>query len=309
MLSHLRIENFKAWNEADLTFGKVTGFFGPNSVGKSSLLQFLLLLKQTRNATDRGIVIDFGGPHSLVDLVNARLRARDLAYRFEDVDFRLRLKDGPKKGYELEIDPEIIIPKRIRGRAWPLPQPVKTHLFPGQARSYFQNTDFLAQFELAYEQFMDSIHHLGPLRDFPRREYPWAGARPSDVGQRGERAMEAILAATRSGEKRNLGYKKRRMPFQEMIAWWLRELGLIHDFRVEEIAPGANLYRAVVQTTPSSVPTPLTDVGIGVSQLLPVLVLPGGRRPCWRLTRNYGTRGKLAVLANPSKCDCTFAHA
>ena len=54
MLERLRIENFKAWREADLKLGKVTGLFGTNSVGKSSLLQFLLLLKQTRNATDRG---------------------------------------------------------------------------------------------------------------------------------------------------------------------------------------------------------------------------------------------------------------
>ena len=28
MLNRLKLENFKAWREADLTFGKVTGFFG-----------------------------------------------------------------------------------------------------------------------------------------------------------------------------------------------------------------------------------------------------------------------------------------
>ena len=68
MLNRLKIENFKAWRKADLTLGKVTGFFGTNSAGKSSLLQFLLLLKQTRNATDRGLVLDFGGPTDLVSL-------------------------------------------------------------------------------------------------------------------------------------------------------------------------------------------------------------------------------------------------
>lgn len=34
MLNRLKIENFKAWRKADLTFGKVTGFFGANSAGK-----------------------------------------------------------------------------------------------------------------------------------------------------------------------------------------------------------------------------------------------------------------------------------
>ena len=68
MLKRLTLENFKAWREADLTFGKVTGFFGANSAGKSSLLHLLLLLKQTRNATDRGIVLDFGGRGEMVNL-------------------------------------------------------------------------------------------------------------------------------------------------------------------------------------------------------------------------------------------------
>ena len=60
---------------------------------------------------------------------------------------------------------------------------------------------------------MDSIHYLGPLREYPRREYHWAGSSPVDVGQRGERTVDAILAATRDKEMRSLGYKKRRKTF------------------------------------------------------------------------------------------------
>ena len=62
MLKSLDITNFKAWRELQIALGKVTGLFGTNSSGKSSVLQFLLLLKQTKNATDRGLVLDFGGP-------------------------------------------------------------------------------------------------------------------------------------------------------------------------------------------------------------------------------------------------------
>ncbi len=67
MLNRLKLENFKAWREVDLKLGKVTGLFGTNSSGKSSLLQLLLLLKQTRNATDRGLVLDLGGPGETVN--------------------------------------------------------------------------------------------------------------------------------------------------------------------------------------------------------------------------------------------------
>ncbi len=43
MLTRLDLLNFKSWRHADLRFGRVTGLFGPNSSGKSSLLQFLLI--------------------------------------------------------------------------------------------------------------------------------------------------------------------------------------------------------------------------------------------------------------------------
>ena len=68
MLNRLQLTNFKAWRKADLELAKVTGFFGANSAGKSSLFQLLLLLKQTRNSTDRGLVLDFGRPGDLVNL-------------------------------------------------------------------------------------------------------------------------------------------------------------------------------------------------------------------------------------------------
>ena len=204
---------------------------------------------------------------------NSRLWPSELAYRFNDVDFRLQPTATPEKEFELVTDAPDFDFIRKQGRAWPLPQPVKTYLFPSQAKSYFQNTDLLGDFELAYENLMDSIHYLGPLREYPQREYHWAGSSPENVGQRGERTMDALLAATVRNEKRSLGYKKRRKTFQEMIARWLRELGLIHEFHLAEIAPGTNLYRAEVQMSGSSVTTSLTDVGFGISQVLPVLVL------------------------------------
>ena len=68
MLTQLTLENFKAWRNIELPFGSVTGFFGTNSSGKSSLLQFLLLLKQTKNATDRGSVLNFGDSSDFVNL-------------------------------------------------------------------------------------------------------------------------------------------------------------------------------------------------------------------------------------------------
>ena len=328
MLKRLRIGNFKAWQEADVRFGKVTGFFGTNSAGKSSLLQLLLLLKQTKNATDRGLVLDFGGPSDLVNLGTfgdvvhghdedtrmswrlswslpepleikvptgsaddlwitgnslqtwcevglrrGRLWPYQLAYKFRKEEYRVESQVGSETKFKLDTSSNDFRFIRNRGRAWPLSPPIKTHLFPDETRYFYQNADFLGDFEFAYEDLMDSIYYLGPLREYPRREYHWAGSSPDDVGQRGERTVDAILAATRDEEMRSLGYRRRRKTFQEMIAYWLNKLGLIHDFRLEEIAEGTNLYRAIVKTSRWSAPTALTDVGFGVSQVLPALVL------------------------------------
>ncbi len=333
MLNHVRLKNFKAWKEADLALGKVTGFFGANSAGKSSLLQLLLLLKQTRNATDRGLVLDFGGPDDMVNLgtfedvvhqhgaeeriewlldwslaeelkVNdpTRPRARvlfqddhlstrcevgarqigrhfspwpyEMAYGFSGIEFVLRPQSGSDTKFALvtEGEGDFNFVRNV-GRPWPLPRPVKTHLFPNEVRSFFQNADFLGDFELAYEKLMDSIYYLGPLREYQKREYHWGGSSPEDVGRRGERTVDAILAATRDLEMRSLGFRKRRKSFQEMIAYWLNELGMIHSFHLDEIAKGTNLYRAEVRTSASGAQTALTDVGFGVSQVLPALVL------------------------------------
>ncbi len=329
MLEKLKVANFKAWRELDMPLGKVTGLFGTNSSGKSSVLQFLLMLRQTKNATDRGLALDFGGPNALVnlgsfhDLVHRHdeearidwsldwtlpkmLKVGDPAGRRSDVLFQAqRLQTGCGVGLrrskpwahrlmykfgeavfalepagqgstEFQLSASGVADFRFarnRGRAWPLPGPVKTHLFPEQIRAFFWNANFLSDFEVEYERLMDGIFYLGPLRERPAREYRWAGSSPADVGPRGERTVDAILAATAGGERRNLGPHKRYKPFQDMVEHWLGELGLIHSFDIPEIAEGAKLYTVRVKKDRAAVNAMLTDVGFGVSQVLPALVL------------------------------------
>jgi predicted ATPase len=332
MLERLCVENFKAWKKLDVKLGRVTGLFGTNSSGKSSLLQFLLMLKQTKNATDRGLVLDFGGPnnqlinlggyrdaihgHDLTKVLqwdltwslpnratisdpskkrthvlasdsrlqtrsNARFQGSLVVSDFLEYDFgSFGFSISPKKenGTEFQLSangpPESDFRfVRNKQRAWALPGPVKTHLFPDQAKTYFQNADFLSLFEAEYESMMDSIYYLGPLREYPKREYPWSGTSPMDVGLRGERTIEAILSATARNELRNLRYRSPYKSFEEMIAYWLKELRLIYEFKIAEIGSGANLYRAVVKRDSRSPEALLTDVGFGVSQVLPALVL------------------------------------
>ncbi len=326
MIDRLVFRNFKSWAEADIRFGEITGIFGTNSSGKTSLLQFLLLLKQTKDATDRRVSLALNGPYvrlgvlqdilfrhddalriswslrirlpkplTLTDTsgtrtaqiaqsdrlrVASRVCARDhepvctkLTYALGDAKFTLMQKPRGDGAFELTTEVDNFLFVRTLGRPWQLPGPVKSYAFPDQARTYFQNASFLADLEAAYEEQLDTVFYLGPLREHPQRDYLWARSRPQDVGQRGEKAIDAILAATAAGETRNVRHRARHRPFQDVIAYWLRETGLIQDFRVEEIAPGSNRWQARVRTDKNGAETFLTDVGFGVSQILPVITL------------------------------------
>ncbi len=68
MIKDIRINNFKSWQELDLKLSPITGLFGPNSSGKSSLLQFLLMLKQTKETMDRSLALDFGSLKTYTNL-------------------------------------------------------------------------------------------------------------------------------------------------------------------------------------------------------------------------------------------------
>jgi predicted ATPase len=346
MLSALHFTNFKSWAKADLTCGRITGVFGANSSGKTSLIQFLLLLKQTKDATDRKISLELNGDFvelgtfkdaihqhdekrsieieltfeldtdlvladpsqkrtsviargkrltlkAEIDVYQHAPLARTLSYTLGDLRFRLASRKPDTPGFNLQAakvghamsDFRFV---RTTGRAWQLPGPIKSYAFPDQARTYFQNAGFLADLEAAYEAAIDKIFYLGPLREFPKRDYLWARSRPTDVGRRGDKAIDAILAATESGETRNLKRKSPRWSFQEMVAYWLREMGLIAEFRVEEIKEGSNRWQARVKTSAGASEVLLTDVGFGVSQVLPVITL-----------LQYVPEGSTVILEQP----------
>ena len=69
MLNELRIQNFKGWKDTGtIRLAPISLFFGANSSGKSSIGQFLIMLKQTVESPDRKAVFYPGGKNSAVQL-------------------------------------------------------------------------------------------------------------------------------------------------------------------------------------------------------------------------------------------------
>ena len=325
MLETLRIQNFKSWQDTgDMQFGSLTGFFGTNSSGKSSILQFLLMLKQTVESSDRSQVLNLGNNSSYVELgtmhdilhqhenpsklsfkvdwkytainmagndmtpinlsfsscigyYSDKIFVEEFEYKFivHSENYRhwighiKRYNTDNKFYYTLNIKDSInIIPTVLN-----LSKPSKFYLFPSDIHLTYEDGYLIESIEYKFEEFFKEFYYLGPLREYPSRLYLWGGEQPESVGNRGEKAVAALLASRQQGPTIDMGENQPKRTVEEHVAYWLKELGMIHSFVVQPIAPNRKEYEVRIQRTAESASVFLTDVGFGISQILPVLVL------------------------------------
>ena len=324
MLTELRLENFKSWGDTGrVRLAPLTVFFGRNSSGKSSLLQSMLLMKQTAEALDPREVLNLGGADALVDLgtyydiVLDHETSRDVQLTFgwkipdsaalggalfnplvsdnlsfttsvglesadvllkeiivKRMEYRIGTDNGPTVGmrhvegrvYRLTTD-GITSPHRSTNV---LSAPIKCFAFPDVAFKAFPDGVILPELSHQFDELMTSISYVGPLRSRPSRSYQWRGTRPSSVGPSGENTVAALLA--RSVRSSINVASATYSDFHSMIGFWLKQMGVIDEFEIVEIAPGANLYELRVRAPAGTTSVPIIDVGFGVSQVLPVLV-------------------------------------
>jgi len=328
MLERLRIQNFKSWQDTgDMAFGSLTGFFGTNSSGKSSILQFLLMLKQTVESSDRSRVLHLGDDKSYVDLGtmydiifnheepgNLFFSFGWSDYEYDSEDDNIIFSKAVHPAYEfssaVEIKSDKISLKSFSHSKFnykfkfeiinstfddePYYEFIIENIFAEKTQrigdgfrkpsnffgvpnavyiNYPRVENDLQEIEESFYHFFEQIYYLGPLRDYPRRLYSWAGDKPQGVGDRGEDAIAALLASRQQGPAIIIADDQPKRTVEEHVAHWLKELGLIYSFKVQPIAPNRKEYEVRIQRTAESANVFLTDVDFGVSQILPVLVL------------------------------------
>ena len=357
MLKSLEFENFKSWGGRHcLDFGRITGLFGANSSGKSSIIHLLLLLKQTSESQDPDAVlnfgsavrsyIDFGGFLEIVnehdlskqfsfavdwlpDRQSERYRssaihgitlsatiAASVGHRGEEIAVR-NLKyqmecsfdadtDGRFRGYHTSVTDALTgilsaslerngngahsLQLEFDGDVYEFSEIDDAHAPTGLYRIAPEDIDVVCQnFELREKmdiensgieteisvssytiertiervlnytsQLLDRTVYLGPLRDYPRRDYRWTGVAPATVGTRGEQTIQALLAD-----------KSARI---SVVSEWLRQLGVAESLSLNQVGQGARIWEPLVVQQDGSTLVNLADVGFGVSQILPVIV-------------------------------------
>lgn len=303
MFTSLKLSNFKAWADTgEINLKPVTMLLGTNSSGKSSLLQSLLLLKQTVQSPDRAIHLNLGGDEvndlfSFGDFdnvlihgaANPRQFALEFAFtsempnRVKQGHFRcsygqitsggiavqeLELRTGErifravrreKGAYSILVDDEA--QPRGKGRHF---APERSIAFPAEAIHLLGEDGALVEdLSLAIRRELENIVYLGPLRRKPERDYVWNKTTPGQMESDGHRAVDALLASAliRAQEQNEV---------IEGVSRWLARMKIADRIEVRQLGRSTR-YELVVHK--NGVASNLRDVGIGVSQVLPVLTI------------------------------------
>ena len=332
MITHIKMQNFKSWQDSKkVELAPLTGFFGTNSSGKSSLLQMLLLLKQTVGHSNPREIVFFGDANSLVNLgsfdevIHGHNSEESLT-----LEFGCKFKEPFKIGvygkkpdglvgdvlvlidnftfntviHEVGMDP-LIDRFRYSFESCEIPE-------VEWKRGSLRHTDLLGQqnsqqistmncyggpyqgqphrllrpLSFAFEKLFSDVYYLGPTRVDSQRRYSWNGGHPHHIRQWGNQTVDALLSA-RVRKLKTL-HQEEEVPIEDRVSHWLQEMELAHSFSLDWASQGSKEYEVRIQKTPSSPSVTLVDMGYGLSQFLPALVL------CY-----YAPVGSTLILEQP----------
>ncbi len=353
MIKRFRVVNFKAIHDSGpIDIRPITVLAGPNSSGKSSLIQSLLLLKQTLASDKPGVDLDLDGPlvqaTSLSDLVLGKPAAADastsiditITSRFQGPGYQELFPGAPAIGESDTIaayatisltfasdvtggtekavlsnfslsqqlrditGPGIAITRRrdgfdvkLTGRVPPLPKEYRGRLIVDVPREHFLpvalSVDSAQEeatghrvpaylplpsmlssaIQLVGHQLTNHVDYLGPFREQPRRAYLHSATGLRDIGPRGEYAAQILWDERNSRIDYPPLVRRRRQPkLIDAMNDALTRIGVGHGLRVQSI--GETVYQLLFPINgPRDRTVTIADVGFGLSQLLPVVLL------------------------------------
>lgn len=315
MLTHLKLENFKIWRSTGpVRLAPLTLLLGTNSSGKSSLIQSLLLIRQTVKGEDTGLDLNLGNPDAEDTVTMGQFRdllcrhgaatestpSNQVGIEFrwtahgapaqDSALFSARYGAGPSGSAELRYlrlgkDGEGFTALRQKPGIYRL-------LLANQKLPVRQSADYRPERSFAFSAAtlnklgpladgirpvgpalldeLSRIIYLGPVRQLARRDYVWSGRMPAHIGDDGGRAVDVLIAsgvAQQVGRSGDLADDAGRI-FRETERW-LSELDVAEGLQVRALGRSAR-YELLVRHRGAVVN--LKDVGVGVSQVIPVVV-------------------------------------
>ena len=351
MIKSLRLQNFKAFKDSGhIAIKPLTVLAGPNSGGKSSILQSLLLLKQTLDAPPEiDLSLDgqflqfssfsdltFGKPPlsqctvsfrlGLETLLEAELLATffpnlnlpetaeavsltsELGLSFRrrtrsgktaivldslDVSSKVQDVEGPRltsllKGGRYRVsfkDEDSVLSDRLRGGSIEtmecrnfIPQYFISRQSP-KKRTHRSYTPLPPIFFVPFLELVDELEthleYLGPLREKPQRAYLHSGNPMTKIGDSGQYAAQILWLEKDRKIKylSSLNREPEEVTLMEAVNDAFLNMGFFQSLEVK--SEKSMVYQILfdVSAPPTRNLVTIADVGFGISQLLPVVVL------------------------------------
>jgi len=315
MLMHLKLDNFKIWRSTGaMRLAPLTLLLGTNSSGKSSLIQSLLLIRQTVIGSDPNIDLNLGNPDegdsvtlgqfkdvlcrhgsstpsTPVNQISIEFRWHDPTTNISSAIFNARYRSGSsgsadldylrmgvgEQGYIVQRRKPGVYSLQLSNERKPLGQSEDFH----PQRSFAFSAAALAKLGTAAKQVspigpalldeLAKIIYLGPVRKLAQRDYVWSGRLPSHIGDDGSKAIDALIASgvahQKTGRKSQPVLDEAEL-FKQTI-YWLKEMNLADGLAVKSLGNSAR-YELLIENYGEY--SNIKDVGVGVSQVLPVIV-------------------------------------
>ena len=118
---------------------------------------------------------------------------------------------------------------------------------------------------------LSRIIYLGPVRRMAQRDYVWGGRMPAHIGDDGAKAVDALIAsgiANQQAKKRNQDIPADAALF-DLTIHWLKEMNLADGLGIRALGASSR-YELMIEKDGQA--SNLKDVGVGVSQVIPVIV-------------------------------------
>ena len=301
MFTNIAMIEFKSWiNTRNIQVAPLTGFFGANSSGKSSILQMLIMLKATIDSSNRNVLLetnikDYVELGTLHDIVNNKGAGITLFVEWH-LDYPLRINDILLPQLEFIVTIGVYHEdktQRLIEFTYAHTKADKKVLSASMGRRDKKNyvsliindnevkftNDNVGEPIKSYGFSSEAINacadvlHLNDLvlaleQQFARvyhlgpvREYTHR-----NYGWGGDRPSDV----GRMGERSILALLAGGEAMISKIAYWLKEMGLSASFNIKKII--GTTYQVELTHIGSEKPVLLPDMGFGVSQVLPVLV-------------------------------------
>jgi predicted ATPase len=265
MLTNLRLYQFKRFKDEEIELFPLTLLTGVNGKGKSTIIQALIILRQS---FDRG---ELQNNHKIViedsELVNLVSPDAILSSAANSVEVGISLKDSEENSI-----------------SWVFKAEGKSNILPVKADAAFGNIYNSCLFD-------ETFQYLNAERIGPRLSYEkLTRTRPhSPLGYRGEYTADRILNALNGLEKTQLTiFNKKTNSVYELLSYWVSEI-IYPGTTINVNASGASQIdlNYSFKDDDTKVHNPL-NVGFGFSYALPVILAVLTAKP-----------GSLLIVENP----------